>query len=66
MNLQLCFILCLHIFFLFFTVFELKCASQNYQWGKIGSESEVAKLLKNGDGSFIIDEKTPYAEVCYK
>ncbi|KAL4219852.1 hypothetical protein ACF0H5_020263 [Mactra antiquata] len=44
-------------------VFELKCACQNYHWGKIGNESEVASLLKSGDSSFQIDNETRYAEL---
>jgi len=44
-------------------VFELHCAYQNYAWGKVGSTSEVAKLLKGADSSISIDEEKPYAEV---
>lgn len=45
------------------TVFPLKCSIQNYAWGKLGHESEVASLLKASDPAFQIDESTPYAEV---
>jgi len=51
------------MFFVFLSVFELQCSSQNYQWGKVGSTSEVAKLLKSGNDAFQISEDTPYAEV---
>ncbi|XP_052785072.1 mannose-6-phosphate isomerase-like [Mya arenaria] len=44
-------------------VFELNCAYQNYAWGKVGSSSEVAKLLKSGNASVSIEEQTPYAEL---
>lgn len=42
---------------------ELKCKVQNYDWGKLGRESTVAKLLKSADPSVIIDENQPYAEL---
>ncbi|XP_008937724.1 PREDICTED: mannose-6-phosphate isomerase-like, partial [Merops nubicus] len=29
--------------------FPLSCAVQSYSWGKVGLESEVAKLLASGD-----------------
>ena len=32
-----------------FAVFPLKCGVQNYAWGKVGCESEVAKLQKAAD-----------------
>lgn len=46
---------------------RLSPAVQNYVWGKVGRESEVA-LLKNGADHvgttlFTIDEKEHYAEV---
>lgn len=41
---------------------ELKCAVQNYEWGKLGSDSKVAQLL-GSDPDFQISEKTPYAEL---
>ncbi|XP_062605402.1 mannose-6-phosphate isomerase-like [Saccostrea cucullata] len=44
-------------------VFPLKCSVQNYAWGKLGSESEVASLQKAADPSFQIDDDTPYAEL---
>ncbi|XP_045200418.2 mannose-6-phosphate isomerase-like [Mercenaria mercenaria] len=44
-------------------VFELKCASQNYHWGKIGKDSEVASLLSSGNSSFVVEDQTRYAEL---
>lgn len=44
-------------------VFPLTCAVQNYAWGKVGSDSEVAKLVVGGDPLAVIDEGRPYAEV---
>ncbi|CAB1323571.1 unnamed protein product [Coregonus sp. 'balchen'] len=32
-------------------VFPLSCAVQNYAWGKVGQDSEVAKLVVGGDTS---------------
>jgi mannose-6-phosphate isomerase len=36
---------------------------KNYDWGKLGSESEVVKLAKLNDGNFVSDESKPYAEL---
>ena len=44
------------------TMLKLKCAVQNYGWGKVGSASEVAKLCA-ADGGSAIDEAQPYAEL---
>ncbi len=38
---------------------ELKCKAQNYAWGKMGLESQVAKLLRGVD----VDANAPYAEL---
>lgn len=46
-----------------FSVFPLTCAVQNYAWGKVGVDSEVAKLVVGGDPLAIIEEGKPYAEV---
>jgi len=46
-------------------VLLLKCAVQTYAWGKRGSNSEVARLMKTADDSFVIDENMTYAEVMY-
>ena len=42
---------------------ELRCSVQNYEWGKLGQSSYVAKLLKNADVKFDVDECKPYAEL---
>lgn len=44
-------------------VFELRCSSQNYLWGKIGMDSEVASLLNSADPSVTVDPNTTYAEL---
>lgn len=44
-------------------VFLLKCAVQTYAWGKQGSKSEVACLMKSADNGFVVDKNTTYAEV---
>jgi len=47
-----------------YVVFLLNCAVQTYAWGKKGSSSEVACLMKSANHEFVIDENTTYAEVC--
>ena len=43
---------------------RLSCAVQTYAWGKVGLESEVARLKKSEEGDdFALDEKQTYAEV---
>ncbi|XP_047097688.1 mannose-6-phosphate isomerase [Schistocerca piceifrons] len=42
---------------------ELKCAYQQYDWGKFGLNSKVASLLKCAEPELIIDENRPYAEL---
>ncbi|XP_074955989.1 mannose-6-phosphate isomerase isoform X3 [Phalacrocorax aristotelis] len=44
-------------------VFPLSCAVQNYSWGKVGLESEVAKLLASSDPLVQIQPDRPYAEL---
>lgn len=44
-------------------VFPLSCVVQNYAWGKVGLESEVAKLVASGDPLIQIQPDQPYAEV---
>lgn len=44
-------------------VFPLTCAVQNYAWGKVGLDSEVAKLVVGGDPLAVIEDDKPYAEV---
>ncbi|XP_061677441.1 mannose-6-phosphate isomerase isoform X4 [Syngnathoides biaculeatus] len=43
-------------------VFPLTCAVQNYAWGKVGLDSEVAKLVLGGDPLAVIEDGKPYAE----
>lgn len=42
---------------------EINCAIQNYDWGKKGSESLVAKLYANSNKDFKIECSRPYAEL---
>ncbi|GAB1600321.1 mannose-6-phosphate isomerase-like [Argonauta hians] len=44
-------------------VFPLKCAVQNYVWGKLGSQSEVARLSRSGNPDFKLQQDVPYAEL---
>ncbi|KAI8772344.1 mannose-6-phosphate isomerase [Biomphalaria glabrata] len=44
-------------------VFELKCAVQQYAWGKQGKDSIVAKLKASVDPDFQIDPDGHYAEL---
>lgn len=45
------------------SVLKLSPAVQQYAWGKVGSDSEVAKLFTSNSGQ-PVDETMPYAEVC--
>lgn len=42
---------------------ELIGEIKNYDWGKLGSESEVVKLAQANDGNFVSDESKPYSEL---
>lgn len=42
---------------------ELQCKVQNYEWGKLGEDSTVAKLLSSADSNVSIDPAKPYAEL---
>ncbi|NXF26749.1 MPI isomerase, partial [Rhodinocichla rosea] len=44
-------------------VFPLSCVVQNYSWGKVGLQSEVAKLVASGDPLVQIQPDQPYAEL---
>ena len=45
-------------------VYKLKCAVQNYDWGKVGSESKVAQFAQiSKDFETQLDK--PYAEVIF-
>lgn len=42
----------------------LCCVCQNYAWGKVGMDSEVARLKESAEGEdFVVGEKQTYAEV---
>ena len=45
------------------SILRLSPAVQRYAWGKVGLDSEVAKLFKSNSDQ-PVDEATPYAEVC--
>lgn len=42
---------------------ELQCKVQNYDWGKRGLESTVAKLLSTAHPNIAIEPSKPYAEL---
>ncbi|EFN82383.1 Mannose-6-phosphate isomerase [Harpegnathos saltator] len=42
---------------------ELECAIQTYDWGKHGSNSIVADLMRTANADFVLDEHKPYAEL---
>ncbi|KAK7089973.1 hypothetical protein V1264_009842 [Littorina saxatilis] len=44
-------------------VFKLRCGVQEYDWGKIGLNSEVASLKAGADPDFRIDPTKTYAEL---
>lgn len=42
---------------------ELKYTVQNYAWGKKGTNSEVACLIRNAFSDYAIEDDKPYAEL---
>ncbi|XP_072033617.1 mannose-6-phosphate isomerase-like [Amphiura filiformis] len=44
-------------------VFPLKCAVNQYAWGRIGEESEVALLTQSNDPGFQLKKDEPYSEL---
>ncbi|QDZ18900.1 mannose-6-phosphate isomerase [Chloropicon primus] len=44
-------------------MFKINCAVQNYAWGRLGSDSEVAKLFASGNAGAEVEEDKPYAEL---
>lgn len=42
---------------------EILGSIKNYDWGKLGSDSEVVKLAKLNDETFVVDESKPYSEL---
>lgn len=45
------------------TVFELRCEVQQYAWGKLGLDSEVARLSQESNPDFKVSPTEPYAEL---
>ncbi|KAK6033122.1 phosphomannose isomerase type I [Ostertagia ostertagi] len=45
---------------------KLICSVQTYDWGKPGSRSTVAALVKDGHHANYVDEDKPYAEVRFR
>lgn len=41
---------------------ELRCPVQNYEWGKIGTQSMVAQLISSANYEESVVESRPYAE----
>ena len=44
------------------SILKLSCSVQTYAWGKIGLDSEVARLRQK-DPKFVFQAESPYAEV---
>ncbi|OBA23537.1 mannose-6-phosphate isomerase [Metschnikowia bicuspidata var. bicuspidata NRRL YB-4993] len=44
-------------------LFRIDCGYQNYDWGKIGSASAVARFAAKSNADTAIDENKPYAEL---
>ena len=45
---------------------RLSCAVQTYAWGKVGLDSEVARLKSSSEpDQFVVDENQTYAEVSW-
>uniref|UniRef100_A0A1I8M7R0 mannose-6-phosphate isomerase n=1 Tax=Musca domestica TaxID=7370 RepID=A0A1I8M7R0_MUSDO len=42
---------------------ELVGNIKNYEWGKLGKQSQVAKLAKANNDNFAVNEEAPYAEL---
>ncbi|KAF7632471.1 hypothetical protein Mgra_00008167, partial [Meloidogyne graminicola] len=42
---------------------RLNCSIKNYEWGKLGKNSEVARLFVEGHDNVEIDDNIPYAEL---
>jgi len=42
---------------------RISCDVQKYAWGKIGSQSTVAKLAQNSCANFSLESDSPYAEL---
>ena len=44
-------------------VFPLRCAVMTYAWGLRGSNSLVGRLAAANDAEFVVEERSPYAEL---
>lgn len=44
-------------------LFRIDCGYQNYDWGKIGSTSAVARFASSSNPKTVVDEAKPYAEL---
>lgn len=44
-------------------LFRIDCGYQNYDWGKVGTSSAVARFAAKSNLETVIDEKKPYAEL---
>lgn len=44
-------------------LFRIDCGFQNYDWGKVGSTSAVARFASSSNPNIQIDESKPYAEL---
>lgn len=42
---------------------KLECTAQQYAWGRIGSNSTVARMRANQTEDFVLEEDKPYAEL---
>ena len=47
------------------SVIPLKCTCNNYPWGKKGTESLAARLCKEGNPDFRLDNSTHYSEMWF-
>lgn len=45
------------------SLFRIDCGYQNYDWGKVGSSSAVARFAAASNPNTVIDESKPYAEL---
>ena len=44
-------------------IFPLRASVMTYAWGKLGSDSLVARMAARNDGGFNLHKETPYAEM---
>ena len=60
-------LLCLDLtrIFLYKLVIPLRCCVKKYDWGKKGTDSIVARIVKSQMPGYEVDNDTPFAEVCH-